>query len=139
MPAGVYPELSRRAGMTNLHFARRRGISTIPERCINSKASEVCVKPALYAHGSRGLEPVWRTTQRAFVSVLKDSQPFASENDQVSSNQCSKKKLSMAMSPAKKSSSANPANTNFMMTVNVDTGGSCQGKPKTAKKRFQAH
>src|SRR5258706_4989237 len=34
LPAGVYPELSRRAGMTIFHFASRRGISTIPERDI---------------------------------------------------------------------------------------------------------
>src|SRR5258706_15331876 len=139
MPAGVYPELSRRAGMTNLHSPEGERFQPSPRERLTARASELCVKPALYISCVAGLEPVWRTTQRPFVTDLKDSQPFASENDQVSSNQCSEKKLSMAMSPAKKSSSANPANTNFMMTVNIDTGGSCQAKPKSLKTGFKAH
>src|SRR5258706_12377406 len=120
MPAGVYPELSRRAGMTNLHSPEGERFQPSPRDTLTARPASFASnkRSILLCHG--GWNQFGGKRKALFVADLKDSQPFASQNDQVSSNKCSDKKLYLAMSPAKKSSSDSPTNTTFMMTVNID-------------------
>jgi hypothetical protein len=70
MPAGVYPEHCRRAGMTDFHFASRRGILTNTERDINSNRGQASNKLNVFVFRAR--EPA-RPNIRYGRSLLRPS------------------------------------------------------------------